>query len=98
MYIDSVAWLQDEFPGLLSLVRMYVNSIDMDVDTRCTVLQYLRFISKRASGTKLKKDFLNSHSIKLNFMVAIVLKFDLKKTHNIIISTFFMHTYTVQVS
>ena len=41
---------QDEFPGLLSLVRMYINSIDMDVDTRCTVLQYLRFISKRASG------------------------------------------------
>ena len=43
-------FLQDEFPGILSLVRMYVNSIDMDVDTRCTVLQYLRFISKRASG------------------------------------------------
>ena len=29
---------------------MYVNSIDIDVDTRCTILQYLRFISKRASG------------------------------------------------
>ena len=57
MYIDSIAWLQDEFPGLLSLVRMYVNSIDMDVDTRCTVLQYLRFISKRASGTKIKRTF-----------------------------------------
>ena len=30
-----------------------MNSIDMDVDTRCTVLQYLRFISKRASGMKI---------------------------------------------
>lgn len=29
---------------------MYVNSIDIDVDTRCTILQYLRFIAKRASG------------------------------------------------
>ena len=29
---------------------MYVNSIDIDVDTRCTVMQYLRLISKRASG------------------------------------------------
>lgn len=42
---------QDEFPGLLPLVRMYVNSVDIDVDTRCTILQYLRFISKKASGT-----------------------------------------------
>jgi len=35
---------------MLALVRMYVNSIDMDVDTRCTILQYLRLISRRASG------------------------------------------------
>lgn len=49
--------LQDEYPGLLSLVRMYVNSIDMDVDTRCTVLQYLRFISKRASGIYVECTF-----------------------------------------
>ena len=34
---------------------MYINSIDMDVETRCTILQYLRVISKRASG---KKSFL----------------------------------------
>ena len=43
-------WTQDEFPGLIPLVRMYVNSIEMDVDTRCAVMQYLRLISKRASG------------------------------------------------
>ncbi len=43
---------QDEFPGLIPLVRMYVNSVEMDVDTRCTVLNYLRFISKKASGTQ----------------------------------------------
>ena len=42
--------LQDEFPGLIPLVRMYVNSIDVDVDTRCTIMQYLKLISKRASG------------------------------------------------
>jgi len=29
---------------------MYINSIDVDVDTQCTILQYLQFISKRASG------------------------------------------------
>ena len=27
-----------------------MNSIEMDVDTRCTVMQYLRLISRRASG------------------------------------------------
>ena len=45
-----LSWNQDEFPGLIPLVRMYVNSIDIDVDTRCTVMQYLRLIAKRASG------------------------------------------------
>lgn len=44
------AYSQDEFPGLLPLVRMYINSVEMDVETRCTILQYLRVISKRASG------------------------------------------------
>ena len=48
--ILSLEWNQDEFPGLIPLVRMYVNSIDIDIDTRCTVMQYLRLISKRASG------------------------------------------------
>lgn len=35
---------------------MYVNSVDIDVDTRCTILTYLRFISKRASGKKENMD------------------------------------------
>lgn len=50
MSIDTIINGKDEFPGLISLVRMYINSIDVDVDTRCTILQYLRLISKRASG------------------------------------------------
>ena len=53
---------QDEFPGLIPLVRMYVNSVDMDVDTRCTVLNYLRYISKKASGMP-DPQMLSYHSI-----------------------------------
>lgn len=50
MSVDTIVNGKDEFPGLIPLIRMYVNSIDIDVDTRCTILQYLRLISKRASG------------------------------------------------
>jgi len=40
-----------EFPGLLPLIEQYFNSVDdCDVDTSCTVLQYLKLISLRASG------------------------------------------------
>ncbi|EYC05040.1 hypothetical protein Y032_0084g1747 [Ancylostoma ceylanicum] len=40
----------DGFPGLVPLIRQYLDSADVDVDTRCTVSQYLNFISKRATG------------------------------------------------
>ena len=46
---------------MLALVRMYVNSIDMDVDTRCTILQYLRLISRRASGEPAHSRSFNMH-------------------------------------
>ena len=41
---------------------MYVNSIDIDVDTRCTILQYLRLISKRASGERGRGSYSTSGS------------------------------------
>ncbi|KAK5976210.1 hypothetical protein GCK32_004695 [Trichostrongylus colubriformis] len=42
----------DNFPGLVPLIKQYLDSADVDVDTRCTISQYLNFISvrKRASG------------------------------------------------
>ncbi|VDK51009.1 unnamed protein product [Gongylonema pulchrum] len=40
----------DDFPGLVPLIRQYLDGADVDVDTRCTVSQYLSFIQKRASG------------------------------------------------
>ncbi|VDO41769.1 unnamed protein product [Brugia timori] len=40
----------EDFPGLIPLMRQYLDSADVDVDSRCTVSQYLSFIQKRASG------------------------------------------------
>ncbi|CAD6192123.1 unnamed protein product [Caenorhabditis auriculariae] len=41
---------ENGFPGLINLIRQYLDGADVDVDTRCTISQYLNFISKRATG------------------------------------------------
>jgi len=38
------------FPGLVPLIRSYLQSMEVDTDTHCTIEQYLRFIEKRAAG------------------------------------------------
>jgi glutamate--cysteine ligase catalytic subunit len=40
-----------EFPGLLPLVESYLNSMNVDVETRCELARYLDLIRKRADGT-----------------------------------------------
>jgi len=43
-----------EFPGLLPLIQRYLDSVDdCDVDTSCTILQYLKLIRLRASGANI---------------------------------------------
>ena len=50
-YNLKVLLLQDGgFTGLISLMQSYIKSMDVDVDTVCTISQYLNLISKRASG------------------------------------------------
>jgi len=46
------SFLQQEgsFIGLIGLVRKYLNSLDIDTDTACTVTQYLNLIRDRANG------------------------------------------------
>ncbi|KAM0333270.1 hypothetical protein ACHAQA_001931 [Verticillium albo-atrum] len=38
------------FPGLIPIVESYLDSVNMDVQTRCELDTYLRLISQRASG------------------------------------------------
>ncbi|KAL8684579.1 MAG: hypothetical protein Q9218_008234, partial [Villophora microphyllina] len=39
------------FPGLIPLVESYLNSMNVDVATRCDLARYLDLIRKRANGT-----------------------------------------------
>lgn len=41
---------ENVFPGLITMMKSYLDSIDVDVDTGCTISQYLSLIGKRASG------------------------------------------------
>ncbi|KAK3759089.1 hypothetical protein RRG08_010702 [Elysia crispata] len=50
MTINEIFQGKDEFPGLIPLINLYLQSIEVDVDTRCTITQYLKLISLRASG------------------------------------------------
>ncbi len=41
---------QGDFPGLIPLINQYVSTVETDLDTRCTIMCYLKLISDRASG------------------------------------------------
>lgn len=56
----------DEFPGLVTLVHNYLDSLNIDVETRCEMGLYLDLVSQRASG-QLKttatwiREYVRSH-------------------------------------
>lgn len=41
---------KDNFPGLIPMVKLYVASINIDIETRAVVDNYIELVSKRASG------------------------------------------------
>lgn len=54
------------FPGLLPLLDSYLNSLDLDIETRCHLARYLEFIRHRADGTlwtgaKWIREFVKGH-------------------------------------
>jgi glutamate--cysteine ligase catalytic subunit len=56
----------DGFPGLIPLVESYLNSMNVDVETRCELARYLDLIRKRANGTywtaaKWIRHFVQTH-------------------------------------
>ena len=67
MTIDEVINGQaDGFPGLIPLVESYLNSVNVDVETRCELARYLDLIRKRASGqvwtgAKWIREFVRKH-------------------------------------
>ncbi|VDM50467.1 unnamed protein product [Toxocara canis] len=75
----------DEFPGLVTLIRQFLDSADVDVDTRCTISQYLNFIQKRASGeimtlARWMREFVHDHAdYKHDSFVSDLIVYDMLK-------------------
>ncbi|XP_036318895.1 glutamate--cysteine ligase [Rhagoletis pomonella] len=75
----------DSFPGLVPLIRSYLQSMEVDTDTHCTIEQYLRFIEKRASGelvttaTWIREKVLNHPDYKKDSVVSDRINYDLLK-------------------
>ncbi|KAK4191568.1 putative glutamate--cysteine ligase [Podospora australis] len=63
---DSSEAEGDDFPGLIPLVESYLDSVNVDVTTRCQLATYLDLIRKRASGelwtaAKWIRHFVQTH-------------------------------------
>lgn len=73
------------FPGLIPLVESYLNSMNVDVETRCDLARYLDLISKRASGklwtgAKWMRRFVREHKeYKYDSVVSESINYDLIK-------------------
>lgn len=66
MTVNELVNGSDRFPGFIQLIKEYLSNLDIDVDTQCTIKQYLHFIEARASGKLLTaaawiRKFVTSH-------------------------------------
>ncbi len=53
--------VQDSFCGLIPLIYQYLDTINVDLETRALVQSYLQLVSKRASGLFLHQNDVHSH-------------------------------------
>lgn len=73
------------FPGLVPLMRGYVNALEIDCATRRRLLTYLEFVSQRASGvlctnaTYIRNFIRSHHAYKMDSVVSEEICFDLIK-------------------
>ena len=76
---------ESDFPGLIPLVESYLNSINIDVTTRCELARYLDLIRQRANGSlwstaKWIRHFVRSHpEYKFDSEVSSRIEYDLFK-------------------
>jgi glutamate--cysteine ligase catalytic subunit len=57
---------ENRFPGLIPLVENYLDSMNVDIQTRCELARYLALIRKRANGSlwtaaKWIREFVDKH-------------------------------------
>ncbi|ORY03394.1 GCS-domain-containing protein [Basidiobolus meristosporus CBS 931.73] len=76
----------DGFPGLIPIVNSYLNSLNVDIETRRTLGRYLDFIKCRADGTLMTtatwiRQFVRTHpSYKHDSHVSQEINYDLMRT------------------
>ena len=76
----------DGFPGLIPLVESYLDSVNVDVETRCELARYLELIRKRAdgrlwTGAKWIREFVRTHpEYKNDSVINDKINYDLVKT------------------
>lgn len=74
-----------EFPGLIPLVESYLNSMNIDIETRCDLARYLDLIRKRArgelwTGARWIRHFVRTHpDYKKDSVVSDEIEYDLLK-------------------
>uniref|UniRef100_A0A6Q2ZGF4 Glutamate--cysteine ligase n=2 Tax=Esox lucius TaxID=8010 RepID=A0A6Q2ZGF4_ESOLU len=67
MSIDTIInGKEGVFQGLIPILNCYLENMEVDVDTRCTILNYLKLIKRRASGelmtmAKWMREFVDKH-------------------------------------
>ncbi|XP_069107021.1 glutamate--cysteine ligase catalytic subunit-like [Argopecten irradians] len=85
MSINDIINGNGDFPGLIPLIEKYITNVDTDVDTCCTLSNYLKFISKKASGelkttSKWIREFVRGHpDYKFDSVVSETINYDLMK-------------------
>ncbi|KAK8858883.1 hypothetical protein IAR55_003114 [Kwoniella newhampshirensis] len=73
------------FPGLMGVVNAYLNSLNVDVCTKCDIRRYLDLIKYRAKGQLVTpatwiRDFITSHpAYKKDSVVSDEINYDLSK-------------------
>ncbi|XP_067840093.1 glutamate--cysteine ligase catalytic subunit isoform X2 [Heptranchias perlo] len=84
MSIDTIInGKEGVFPGLIPIINSYLENMEVDVDTRCSILNYLKLIRKRASGELmttacwLRKFVANHPDYKQDSVVTEKINYDL---------------------
>uniref|UniRef100_A0A672HKP0 Glutamate--cysteine ligase n=1 Tax=Salarias fasciatus TaxID=181472 RepID=A0A672HKP0_SALFA len=84
MSIDTIInGKEGVFQGLIPILNCYLENMEVDVDTRCTILNYLKLIKKRASGelmtmAKWMREFVAKHpQYKQDSVVSDKINYDL---------------------
>ncbi|KAI8086863.1 glutamate-cysteine ligase-domain-containing protein [Gilbertella persicaria] len=77
--------IENGFPGFVPLIHSYLNSTNVDIETRCKLSSYLSLISKRASGELMTgaaylRQFVQNHpKYKQDSVVSNEITYDLVK-------------------